>query len=238
MKVVVIGDIHGRDNWKQLLNDVDKYDKIIFVGDYVDSFDVPNPVILQNLQEIIQFRRQFPHKVVTLLGNHDIQYLFWDEVRTFGCTGFRPEAAHDLITLFRANHDIFDAAWQSDKTIVTHAGITNGWMKYNKEVIESARKRFNTETIAETLNSMLHVHTYNRSLHQVSSKRGGPYNYGGITWADKLETEKDCLKGYTQVVGHTPVEDITTVKWEEDNSQITYCDVLWYKTSFYEFIIN
>lgn len=237
MKAVAIGDIHGRDNWKQLINDVDKYDKIIFVGDYVDSFDVPNPVILRNLQEIIQFRRQYPDKVVTLMGNHDIAYMWYGETLYLN-NGFRPEAAHDLSTLFRANHDIFDIAWQSGKTIITHAGITNGWMKHNTETIQHARKRYNTETIAETFNMMSRNYTYNRCLHQLSGKRGGPYEHGGITWADKLETEKDCLKGYTQVVGHTPVNDITTIKRDEDKSQITYCDVLWHKTSFYEFIID
>jgi len=237
MKVVVIGDIHGRDNWKAIIPKVDEYDKIVFVGDYTDSYELPNPVILQNLQEIIKFRREFPDKVVTLVGNHDIAYMWYGET-LFLNNGFRPEAAHDLSTIFRAHHDIFDVAWQSGKTIITHAGITNGWMRYNAETIQHARERYKTETIADTFNMMLRNYTYNRCLHQLSGKRGGPYNYGGITWADKQETEKDGLKGYIQVVGHTPVEDITTVKLEDYDFQITYCDVLWKKTSFYEFIID
>jgi predicted phosphodiesterase len=35
MKWITIGDIHGRDNWKSI--DITQYDKVIFMGDYVDG---------------------------------------------------------------------------------------------------------------------------------------------------------------------------------------------------------
>ena len=36
MKIISIGDLHGKDVWKQI--DPANYDKIIFVGDYTDDF--------------------------------------------------------------------------------------------------------------------------------------------------------------------------------------------------------
>ena len=84
MKVLTLGDIHGRDRWMfhthgspyefnhwmtMVENGVPAddpefwkempyigYDKIIFVGDYVDSFDVSNVIILDNLKKILFFK--------------------------------------------------------------------------------------------------------------------------------------------------------------------------------------
>ena len=39
MKVLVIGDIHGRKFWRQIIADnISKVDKIIFLGDYLDHY--------------------------------------------------------------------------------------------------------------------------------------------------------------------------------------------------------
>jgi predicted phosphodiesterase len=37
-KTVVIGDIHGRDSWKQIIKDQNP-DRVVFMGDYFDSYD-------------------------------------------------------------------------------------------------------------------------------------------------------------------------------------------------------
>ena len=77
MKTITIGDIHGRSDWQEI--DPANYDKIIFVGDYVDSFTVSDIDIITNLLNIIQFKKDNMNKVVLLLGNHDLQYLFSNE---------------------------------------------------------------------------------------------------------------------------------------------------------------
>ena len=121
MKTISLGDIHGRDVWKSILFgscyeyntwriaveagapiDWDGnmpflgYDKIIFVGDYVDSFDIPSSVILHNLREIIDLKQKLGDRMVLLLGNHDIQYFVKDQ----RCSGHRPELQYDLEQLF------------------------------------------------------------------------------------------------------------------------------------------
>ena len=79
IKVLTIGDIHGRKywkdylfdgdaNWAHVLNDIENgwpireacadlpvnnFHKIIFVGDYVDSFNVRAPFQLNNLHNIL-----------------------------------------------------------------------------------------------------------------------------------------------------------------------------------------
>ena len=40
MKIVVVGDIHGHNSWKKILETEEAWNKVIFLGDYVDSFTV------------------------------------------------------------------------------------------------------------------------------------------------------------------------------------------------------
>jgi predicted phosphodiesterase len=49
MKIASIGDIHGRNYWKIFKSVKDQYDKIIFIGDYVDSFNIDDNLIIKNL---------------------------------------------------------------------------------------------------------------------------------------------------------------------------------------------
>jgi metallophosphoesterase superfamily enzyme len=72
MKLLAIGDIHGRDVWKDI--NFLAFDKVVFVGDYVDSYIRSDWQVYQNLKEIIDLKKQNFDKVVLLLGNHDIHY--------------------------------------------------------------------------------------------------------------------------------------------------------------------
>lgn len=220
LKTISIGDIHGRWYWKGI--DPKQYDKIIFVGDYVDQFPpMTDTEIQSNLLDIIQFKKDNPDKVILLLGNHDIQYLFLED--GFGCSGFRPSMAESLYSIFTHNKDLFQAAFQIGNYIWTHAGISTIWYDYNKNVIEKTAEKFETANLADTFNHMLWMNS-NRLLHQVGRCRGGAYPCGGITWADRRETSTDRMPGLHQIVGHTPIKQITTFG-DQENS-ITYIDVL------------
>ena len=55
MKIITIGDIHGKDFWKQV--DFNGYDKAVFLGDYVDSLDHSNAEIISNPEAIIRLKK-------------------------------------------------------------------------------------------------------------------------------------------------------------------------------------
>jgi len=74
MKTVFIGDIHGRSIWKQIVEQ-EKPDRVIFVGDYFDSFDIPGIDQIHNFKEIIHFKKTSGIEVVLLVGNHDYHYM-------------------------------------------------------------------------------------------------------------------------------------------------------------------
>lgn len=70
MKIRVIGDLHGRDWWKRKVETGDS-DLNIFLGDYVDSYTVSDEQIINNLLDIIEFKKSYEDKVILLLGNHE-----------------------------------------------------------------------------------------------------------------------------------------------------------------------
>lgn len=224
MRTIAIGDLHGKDCWKQV--DFNLYQKVIFIGDYTDSYTLSTEVIYKSLLQLIALKKAHPEKVILLLGNHDIQYLFFPNFR---CTGFRPEAQRDLTALFLLNKECFQVAFQQGNYLFTHAGVSNSWMNQYAELKEVFKREKNS--MSDALNKVYHSENY-YLLHDVGKVRGGIFKFGGILWADRSETNRDYLEGVHQVVGHTPMENIKT--FGDSDSSITYIDVLNTRIEFYE----
>jgi hypothetical protein len=75
VRILAIGDIHGRDSWKDIIND-NVFDKVVFLGDYFDSREeISGAKQLYNFKEILQFKKYNIDKVVLLVGNHEFHYL-------------------------------------------------------------------------------------------------------------------------------------------------------------------
>lgn len=74
-KIAVIGDVHGRTNWKQI--DFSHYDEVIFMGDYFDpyAYNISSEEVYNNFREILELKKSDPKKFVLLFGNHDLHYL-------------------------------------------------------------------------------------------------------------------------------------------------------------------
>ena len=121
----LIGDIHGRNAWRQLV----RTDMInIFLGDYLDPYDRDNlqadSTEYDNLQDIIRFKQQHPETIL-LLGNHDLHYL-WDE----HYSRYNDEHAERYAQLIREHLHLFQAAYAiGDRVLVTHAGVTRPWLQ-------------------------------------------------------------------------------------------------------------
>lgn len=217
MNVLAIGDIHGRRNWQSL--SFDAYDKVIFAGDYVDSYRIPETDITDVLKAVIGLKHRDPERFVLLLGNHDIQYLYFPH---YPCSGFRPAMQPGWTHLFRENESFFQAAWQHDNYLFTHAGVSYRWAS-----------RYGLTPSAGLFNEMLPTADGREILFSCGAFRGGPPSAaGGIVWADQRETYRDHYPGWHQVVGHTPQPFIRRIGDEE--SSITYIDVLERSASFWE----
>lgn len=228
MKILTIGDVHGSGYWKELI-DLGKYDKIVFLGDYVDSFTETDGDILSNLNQIIELKKQNRDRIILLWGNHDLQYRF--SYSTHGCSGYRYRMYAALHTLFTENDYLFQASFQIGNYIWTHAGINNRWFDWFEEHAVNL-----TGTISEKLNDMFNS-SKEYVLSAVGRERGGNSNYGGIFWADKSETSAYPLEGTHQIVGHTRVYGITEMTFDE-NTSIVYCDCLQSLTKGHELEID
>jgi hypothetical protein len=225
MKHVIIGDLHGNDYWKGI--NIKAYEKVVFLGDYVDHWNMSDLKIEQNLQDVIELKKKHPKKVELLLGNHDVQYLYFPH---FMCSGFRPSMQRLLTFLFNINKDIFKVAYQRGNHLFTHAGVTNSWYKEFLELSLLKKIQDDQNSIADLLNKI--DQTSQRSLlHRAGSSRGG-FGPGGITWADRKEMIADMLDGYHQVVGHTVTPQVEVVSY--DDKSVTFIDVLDTITYFHE----
>lgn len=67
-KILVLGDIHGRTIWKDIVNKEDP-DLTIFLGDYCTTHDnISSEDQISNLKEILQYKKD--NNVILLRGNH------------------------------------------------------------------------------------------------------------------------------------------------------------------------
>jgi len=265
--ILTLGDIHGRSIWKQIVFggetefffwkqavengylELDgKYqfqvdwDKIVFVGDYVDSFNIKNEDILENLRDIVLFARTYPDLVVLLLGNHDVQYIVSNEC----CSGYRAEMRPDLNDLFTQNKDLFKIAYLDEfdtgtrviKTLWTHAGVTHGWWKEFMRDINSPTYRHTDFFIGsenwkidKVLNLAWDLRVSN--LFNVDNSSGGFSVWAGPLWVRPHILNDFYIEGYDQKVGHTPqsaVYEVCPLFGVESNPEklntITYVDAL------------
>lgn len=234
MKIITISDLHGRSSWLQI--DVDQFDKVIFLGDYTDSYELSDEIILENLVQILQLKTLHPDKIVLLIGNHDAQYLHFPHYR---CSGFRPSMQMALSELFTKNQSHFQIAHQEGSYLFTHAGVSNRWLSHLPKTALDTKLELNLQTpeqLAGLMNQMHQDRMLRTSLFDVSYLRGGFDEAGGPVWADKRETSTDYLSGWHQVVGHTPVTEFVTIG--DSSGSITYTDVLQTKEAFYTLVTS
>ena len=112
--ILCIGDIHGRTFWKKAVEDnIDKVDKIIFIGDYLDPYPfegITRKNAIRNFQEIIDFKSENKDKVILLLGNHDCPYI---DKRNFDSRSrYDSSNAYHIEEMFRSHRSLFQMAYE------------------------------------------------------------------------------------------------------------------------------
>ena len=206
-KVLVIGDIHGRRFWKKPCKNIDKYEKVIFLGDYFDPYDFEGIRIIdciQNFTEIINLKQKYMDKVVLLLGNHDFPYVSNDYFRFSWYHCRHSSMYHNEINdLFNKYRDYFEVAYAINDILFTHAGVESGWLEY---VVKC--KETNINTICKKINELQNSVNGLEKLYSITSERGGRDKYGSCIWADvhdlMWDSEKDTpISHIKQVFGHT-----------------------------------
>ncbi|MBQ9440559.1 MAG: hypothetical protein IJU35_08280 [Paludibacteraceae bacterium] len=204
----IIGDIHGRTCWKELVQD----DFVnIFVGDYLDPYeDIPYELLMENLRDIIAYKKEHPATVL-LYGNHDMHY-FVEKERSS-----RYDSLHaELIKLFfDDSKHLFDGVAYAigDEMLVTHAGVTREW--YENKFGEYKGEK--PSQVAQNINQLWAENkfefTFKANVTQTLDFYGESPTHSPMwirPWVLALYNlfENTAFK---QVFGHTQVEDLTTI---------------------------
>lgn len=214
MKILVIADLHGLNIWNKFIQQ--DYEKIVFLWDYVDSFDISNIDILHNLHHILNFKRKNPEKVVLLLWNHDVQYFMeWCD-----CSWKRSSISGMLSLMYNwaLKEKLFKICHQEWDYLFSHAGFTKNWEMENMDVIDNYFPEWFYEY--EQLNDIFFNTHDSKIFTQCWPERGGFDKYSWPLWAGKQETMECWVEDVVQVVWHTPIKSI------ERYNNIIYCDTL------------
>ena len=214
MKIIVIGDTHGHDSWKDIVNN-EEYDLVVFLGDYLDSFSVRPETIANNLEDIIEFKRNNKDKVILLWGNHDHSYAFNEQ-----CSGFNElgELLYCPILNSALKENLFDIIFIYDDIIMSHAGISEYWLK-NVAKLDDV-KNINWNNINPKClnwNSLTGYDGYGDTISQ------------SPIWIRPYSLNRNKIKNYRQIVGHTAYKHPTIENdvWYNDmmpNYYITITD--------------
>ena len=133
LKTIVIGDIHGRSTWK-LITHLEQPNRVIFVGDYFDSFDFSGLEQIHNFKEIIRFKNKNPQiEIILLIGNHD--YHYFPEIGYTGTAGYQWDLNISISHTINEYRDHLQMCYRLDNYLFTHAGISETFLNdvYGKD---------------------------------------------------------------------------------------------------------
>lgn len=199
-KIVCIGDVHGRDGWKTIIDRESDADLFIFLGDYVSTHrrDVTAEMQLNTLLDILSYKEENPERVVLLRGNHDMQHLgyYWAE-----CCSFFRDVETEMSKPELKDRYLRDTQWVYvyKDIIFSHAGITGRWFQ------DSGCER------VDDINNLPPSELFAFRPCKMSDYYGISATQGP-TWIRPQTLIEYALPGWTYVVGHTTVKGVINLK--------------------------
>lgn len=198
MKTIFLGDTHGRSLWKDIIAK-ESPDRVVFIGDYFDSFDIKGTEQMFNFKEIIAFKESNQCEVILLIGNHDYHYYPGGETYS----GYQHGAAPAIKQLLEENKHHMQMCYQLDNILCSHAGIGHNWL------VE--QEKYESGSIADFVNDIWNYKP-NRFMFYGFDPYGDNKTQTPIWIRPKslLAGNKETFlkKDYIQIAGHTQVNKI------------------------------
>lgn len=188
MKTLVIGDLHGRTQWKFITANED-YDKVVFLGDYFDSHEnITHENQIKNFEDLLTFKSDSPDRVVILYGDHDHSYYYGER-----CSGYNPEYADKISEVIKEADQLsyLQAVYVQDDIIMSHAGVSKYWLQ-NIACLESPADITLEDPSIFDFNYVTGVDSYGDTVSQ------------SPIWIRTKSLVSNPVEGYKQIVGHTP----------------------------------
>lgn len=200
MKIIAVGDTHGRDTWKKILEKEKSFDKWVFIGDYFDThYDISVDQQIQNFKEILEFKKNNMDQVVLLLGNHDFHYLNEAQEKYSGFQAFKYVDINEILQP-AVKSGLVQMCFTHGKYIFTHAGVTKTWALVNK---------IRTNHLEEDINNKLHedAAAFRFTMGYNYSQTGNDVTQSPI-WVRIPSLFEDHLPDVKYVIGHTTQETL------------------------------
>lgn len=200
MKLIAIGDIHGRSSWKEIIKSTDA-DKIVFIGDYFDSKDlVLAKEQIENFKDILSLKRNSPDQVVLLFGNHDFHYLSGAGEQY---SGFQYGSQYDIEEVLNeaVKERLVQMAHVDNQYLFSHAGVTKTWL---------TNQGYAGQQMDEFINDLFYwqPQCFRFQIGENRSSSGDDITQSPI-WVRPESLSTDAVDGYIQVVGHTQQRSLT-----------------------------
>ena len=200
-KTIILGDTHGRSFWKLAVN-IENPDTVIFIGDYFDSFQINTEIQVNNFLDIVEFKKTSGIETILLIGNHDHHY--FPEIGYTGTSGYQQVGKFQIEPIIEANRERLQIAYQFDKYLFTHAGISQVFMDN-----VFGKGGWSVDNVAEELNEL-----FKYKPHAFEFTGWDPYGNdeqqtpiwirpGALMRANK---KSELKKKYIQIFGHTQIE--------------------------------
>lgn len=214
MKIVVIADVHGRTAWKEIVKAEDTgVVMYVFLGDYVSTHQlVTAEQQIQNLEEILKFKKEHPCQCVLLRGNHDCQHLFDEDC--FGCCSYDRKVAEYMHEIKDRFLDATQWVFTYDDILFSHAGVSQVWMDRN-----------NIQDVC--LINDVEDHTifgFTPDYEKNPFDQYGTSHTQPPTWIRVPELLDCMVDGYRQVIGHTTLKHIIELASFIQNSPTVSAD--------------
>lgn len=196
-KRIVLGDTHGNFHAIETIYNNEQPDSVILLGDYCDSFTFNTSDVVNCWDNIQKLKSNHHGEFYTLMGNHDWHYIHPSEQYS----GYRRStwnAMHDKLVTAWSSKDIHVAYVDSiNKTIYSHAGITNTWLNdWNNPSIDMLDD-VNVQALCFSRYEIYDIH--GDSIHQ------GPLWVRPAALLDDMYN--DGIVVWKQIVGHTRVKN-------------------------------
>lgn len=129
MKILACGDLHTKtwiiDKVEKL---VDKYDAIVFVGDYADDFGKDALDTIETWRRLYSLQEANPDKVHLVLGNHDFIYVRKTPTLQSGYNSVTQLAINSPANNYLKQWLLsLPITLELDGVTFSHAGIAKGW---------------------------------------------------------------------------------------------------------------
>ena len=216
--MIIAGDLHGRSDLAKKIVGEFKREKLVFTGDYVDSFHRPDSDITDTLKIVLDSPALF------IVGNHEFNYYgpFAEHLAGYPghgcCSGFRQSLLIPVGAVLKEHKKRFRLAYQLSGVLITHAGITTGW-------IEHKRRENDMLELKDIIRFLETADPFSLDMHDsvfAAGYRGGldvACIQAGPLWCDyNHEFVNMPVEGLNQVFGHTHVSRIKKVDYDKSHN--------------------